>query len=151
LPIDATSIPLGEKQSVQGTPFDFTRALPIGDRIATDDAQLQRGQGYDHTWVLQQQPGTLDLAARLHDPSSGRVMEVLTTQPGIQFYSGNQLDGAFTGKGGQVYTKHTGLCLETQHFPDSPNQPQFPSTVLHPGERYHQTTVYRFSVDEGSR
>lgn len=151
LPIDATSIPLGEKQSVQGTPFDFTRALPIGARIATDDQQLQRGQGYDHTWVLDQQPGTIGPAARLHDPSSGRVMEVLTTQPGIQFYSGNQLDGAFTGKGGQVYAKHAGLCLETQHFPDSPNQPQFPSTVLHPGEKYHQTTVYRFSVDEGSR
>ena len=116
-----------------------------------DDEQLQRGQGYDHTWVLDHQPGTLDLAAHLRDPASGRVMEVLTTQPGVQFYSGNLLDGTFTGKGGQVYTKHAGLCLETQHFPDSPNQPQFPSTVLHPGERYQQTTVYRFYVDEGSR
>jgi aldose 1-epimerase len=102
--------------------------------------------GYDHNYVLTGKPGELSMAAQLYDPRSGRQVEILTTQPGIQFYSGNFLDGSITGKGGKVYHKHYGLCLETQHFPDSPNHPAFPNTILRPGENYSQTTVYRFSV-----
>lgn len=147
LPIDATLIPLGELRSVQDTPMDFTTPTAIGARIAADDEQIRHAQGYDHTWVLDKQPGTLNVAARLVEPKSGRVMEVQTTEPGIQFYAGNLLDGSLTGKAGRRYVKHSGLCLETQHYPDSPNQPQFPSTVLRPGATYRQTTIYRFSVD----
>jgi aldose 1-epimerase len=146
LPIDATLIPLGELRPVRGTPMDFTAPTPIGTRIATADEQIRHGLGYDHTWVLEKQAGMLGRAARLSDPASGRVMDVYTTEPAIQFYAGNLLDGSLTGKGGQRYTKHSGLCLETQHFPDSPNQPQFPSTVLRPDEVYRQTTIYRFTV-----
>ena len=146
LPVDATLIPLGQPRPVRDTPMDFTLPAPIGARIATADEQIRRAQGYDHTWVLDKESGTLGLAARLSDPASGRVMEVYTTEPGIQFYSGNLLDGSLTGKGGRRYPKHSGLCLETQHYPDSPNQPGFPSTVLRPGEVYHQTTIYRFAV-----
>jgi aldose 1-epimerase len=146
IPIDATSIPLGDVRAVRGTPMDFTTPTPIGAQIAADDEQIRHGQGYDHTWVLDKQDDVLALAARLYDPSTGRVLDVFTTQPGVQFYSGNQLDGSFVGKGGQRYVQHSGLCLETQHFPDSPNQPQFPSTVLRAGDVYHQTTIYRFSV-----
>src|SRR5205814_752494 len=117
-----------------------------GDRIAADDEQIRRGPGYDHAWVLDKQAGALGLAARLYAPSTERLLEVCTTQPSIQFYSGNQLEGSLIGKGDQRYVQYSGLCLETQHFPDSPNQPQFPSTVLRPGNVYHQTAIYRFTV-----
>ena len=146
VPTDATNIPLGELRAVHGTPMDFAAPTPIGARIAADDEQIRHGQGYDHTWVLDKEDDALGIAARLHAPASGRVVEVSTTQPGVQFYSGNQLDGSLIGKGDEPYVRHSGLCLETQHFPDSPNQPQFPSTVLHPGTAYNQTTIYRFTV-----
>lgn len=147
LPIDRTLIPLGELRPVRNTPLDFTTATAIGARIAAADEQIRHAQGYDHTWVLDKPAGTLGFAARLYDPGSGRVMEVHTTEPGIQFYAGNLLDGSLIGKADQRYAKHGGLCLEAQHYPDSPNQPQFPSTVLRPGATYRQTTSYRFSVD----
>lgn len=146
LPIDATLIPLGELRPVRATPMDFTAPARIGARIDADDEQIHYGQGYDHTWVLDKAAGAPGFAARLYDPTTRRAMEVYTTEPGVQFYSGNLLDGSLTGKGGRRYVKHSGLCLETQHFPDSPNQPQFPSTVLHAGEVYRQTTIYRFTV-----
>ena len=147
LPIDPTSIPTGEQQPVAGTPMDFRQSAPIGARIHGDDEQLRHASGgYDHTWVLDEAGGSLAHAAQVYEPGSGRVMDVWTTQPGVQFYSGNMLDGSLHGKGGRVYAKHTGFCLETQHFPDSPNQPQFPSTVLRPGETYRQTTIYQFGV-----
>ena len=145
-PGDAGLIPTGELRSVKGTPMDFTQSMPIGARIQASNEQLQAAGGYDHNWVLNSHGKSLALAARLYEPTSGRVMDVHTTEPGIQFYSGNFLDGSITGKGGIVYHKHAGLCLETQHFPDSPNHPEFPSTILAPGERYTQTTVYAFSV-----
>jgi aldose 1-epimerase len=147
LPTDAGQIPTGELRPVAGTALDFTGPTPIGAHIHDDveDLRVANG-GFDHTWVLADHTRPLTPAVVLYEPGSGRVMETLTTQPGVQFYSGNMLDGSLTGKGGQVYAKHTGLCLETQHFPDSPNQPAFPSTVLRPGETYRQTTVYRFST-----
>jgi aldose 1-epimerase len=146
LPVDATLVPRGEALPVRGTPFDFAAPAGIGDRMAHDHEQFTRGRGYDHCWVLDT-AGSLDRpAAELYDPDSGRVMTIYTTQPGLQFYSGNFLDGSVTGKRGARYEKYAGLCLETQHFPDSPNQPAFPSTVLRPGEVYCETTVYRFSV-----
>jgi aldose 1-epimerase len=148
LPVDPTLIPLGDLRAVRGTPMDFTTLTRIGARIAHDDVQLERGLGYDHTWVFDKEPGVLDLVGRLYSPMTGRVMEVFTTQPGVQFYSGNQLDGSLTGKGGKVYIQHSGLALETHHFPDSPNQPPFPSTVLRPGDVYRETTIYRFSTRE---
>jgi aldose 1-epimerase len=127
--------------------MDFTRPTAIGARIHADDEQLRLAHGgYDHTWVLDKEAGALGLAAEVYDPASGRVLEVLTTQPGIQFYTGNFLDGSLAGKGGRAYHKHHGFCLETQHFPDSPNQPDFPSTVLRPGEVYRQTTIFRLST-----
>jgi aldose 1-epimerase len=150
LPIDETLIPLGELRPVRGTPMDFNTPTPIGQRIAADDEQVRRGHGYDHTWVLDKPAGALGRAARLYEPHSGRVLEIHTTEPGIQFYSGNMLDGSLTGKGGARYTRNSGLCLETQHFPDSPNQPQFPSTVLRPGETYRQTTIFQFGVQAKS-
>jgi aldose 1-epimerase len=146
-PIDKDLIPTGELRPVRGTPMDFTQPTPIGARINQQDEQLRFGLGYDHNWVLNGADGKLALAARVFEPTSGRVMEVYTTQPGIQFYSGNFLDGTFTGKGGRVYYKHYGFCLETQHFPDSPNDANFPSTVLNPGQIYKQTTIYKFSAD----
>ncbi|MDQ2809027.1 MAG: galactose mutarotase [Chloroflexota bacterium] len=147
LPVDATLIPTGELAPVAGTPLDFRRPTAIGARIQTADPQLQRAAGgYDHTWVLDGPGSSPSHAAQVYDPSSGRVLDVYTTQPGVQFYSGNMLDGTLTGKGGRRYGKHSGLCLETQHFPDSPNQPQFPSTVVAPGATYRQTTLYQFSV-----
>jgi aldose 1-epimerase len=145
-PIDETLIPTGELRSVQGTPMDFTQLVAIGARIEQDDEQLIFGNGYDHNWVLNKPAGSLALAARVHEPTTGRVLEVYTTEPGIQFYAGNFLDGSIRGKGGRVYERRYGFCLETQHFPDSPNQPGFPSTVLRPGEEYAHTTVYRFSA-----
>ena len=147
LPIDPTSIPIGELHSVAGTPMDFLQPAAIGARIDDSDEQLLRASGgYDHTWVLDQGGEAMAHAAHVYEPASGRLMDVYTTQPGVQFYSGNMLDGSLTGKGGRVYAKHTGFCLETQHFPDSPNQPRFPSTVLSPGETYRHSTSYQFSV-----
>jgi aldose 1-epimerase len=128
--------------------MDFTTSTLIGARIASDDEQVRRGHGYDHTWVIDKPEGALGHAARVYEPSSGRVLDVATTAPGIQFYSGNMLDGSLAGKGGMIYARNSGLCLETQHFPDSPNQPQFPSTVLRPGETYRQTTIFEFGVQE---
>lgn len=136
-------IPTGELIDVQGTPMDFTRATPIGARIEQNDEQLSNGRGYDHTFMLRGS-GQLEPAARVYEPTSGRMMEVLTTEPSVQLYTGNFLDGSNVGKGGVVYRKRHALCLECQHFPDTPNQPQFPSIVLKPGQRYTQTTVYRF-------
>ena len=146
-PINKNLIPTGELKSVAGTPFDFRRPTPIGDRIGQDDEQLKLAIGYDHNYVLNQNGGKPSLAARVVEPSLGRVLEVLTTQPGVQFYTGNHLDGSVKGKGGVTYGFRFGFCFETQHFPDSPNQPQFPSTELKPGEQFRQTTVFRFSVD----
>jgi aldose 1-epimerase len=146
-PVDSTLIPTGELRAVRGTPFDFTKPIAIGERIEENDEQLKFGKGYDHNWVLERtEKGALQLAAEVYEPTSGRVLQVLTTEPGIQFYSGNFLDGTAKGKGGQVYGHRTGLCLETQHFPDSPNHPQFPSTVLKPGQTYRSSTVLRFSI-----
>ena len=137
---DATLIPTGELPAVKGTAMDFTKPTTIG----TDIAKV--AGGYDHNWVLNKKGDSLSLAGTLYHEPSGRFMEVFTTQPGIQFYTGNFLNGTLTGKGGKKHIKHAGLCLETQHFPDSPNQPSFPSTVLKPGEKYQQTTIYKFSV-----
>ena len=147
-PVDATLIPTGELRQVQGTPLDFRRATAIGARIDADDEQLKFGKGYDHNFVINRTGHGLSLAARVTEPESGRVMEVLTTQPGVQFYTGNFLDGTVHGKGGKVYGRRSAFCLETQHFPDSPNQPKFPSAELKPGQTYHQTTVYKFSTAE---
>jgi len=145
-PTDAGSIPTGELRRVQGTPFDFTRLTEIGARIDQDDEQLKFGNGYDHNFVLNKQGKRLTLAATAYEPTTGRQMEVYTTEPGIQFYAGNFLDGSITGKAGKVYNRRYGFCLEAQHFPDSPNQPKFPSVVLSPGQRYTQTTIYKFST-----
>jgi len=145
-PVDSTQIPTGELRPVASTPMDFRQMTAIGARIGQDDEQLRLGLGYDHNWALNKSDDALTLAARLQEPTTGRVMEVYTTEPGIQFYSGNFLDGTLTGKGGKVYHYRHGLCLETQHFPDSPNHPHFPSTVLRPGETYQTTTIYRFAT-----
>jgi aldose 1-epimerase len=146
-PVDPTLIPTGAIDPVAGTPLDFTRSTRIGARIRDSHPQLLIGRGYDHNWVLDRHGSGLELAARLKDPKSGRVLEVVTDQPGIQFYSGNFLDGTLVGTSGHTYRQGDGLALETQHFPDSPNHPNFPSTVLRPGEKYDTTTVYRFSTD----
>jgi len=145
-PVTAGLIPTGELRPVAGTPFDFTTAHLIGERIDAEDEQLQFGGGYDHNWVLDGKPGELLPAATVYEPTTGRVMEVLTTEPGIQFYAGNFLDGSLTGKQGKPHDRRSGLALETQHFPDSPNHPDFPDTILRPGEEFKSTTVYRFSV-----
>jgi aldose 1-epimerase len=144
-PVDAGLIPTGELKSVASTPFDFRKATAVGARINADDAQLHLGHGYDHNWVLDGD-GKLTEAAEVYDPSSGRVLKVLTDQPGVQFYTGNFLDGSIKGKGGVPDVLHGALCLETQHFPDSPNHPAFPTTELKPGARYHTVTVYSLSV-----
>ena len=146
VPIDSTSIPLGPLASVEETPMDFNQPTKIGERINNDHPQLVNGTGYDHCWVLNKSGDELSQAAAVHEPTSGRVMEVFTTEPGVQFYSGNFLDGSLPGKEGAVYGRRTGFCLETQHFPDSPNQSDYPSTELRPGEKYQTTTVYKFSV-----
>ncbi len=146
LPLDRTRIPLGELRPVRGTPFDFTSARAIGLRIAEPHEQLQIGPGYDHTWVLDKQSGEMTRAAELFEPVSGRCMSIDTTQPGLQVYSGNFLDGTLRGKRGRTYPRHGGVCLETHHFPDSPNNPAFPSTRLQPGEQFEHTTIYRFSA-----
>ena len=146
-PIDDTSIPTGELQPVEGTPFDFRTRTAIGARIEADNPQLKKALGYDHNYVLNGTAGELRLAARVYEPKSGRVMDVLTTQPGVQFYTGNHLEGNVTGKGGVTYGFRYGFCLETQHFPDSPNQPRFPSTRLDPGQEFEQRTVFRFTTE----
>jgi aldose 1-epimerase len=145
-PTDAGSIPTGELRSVRGTPFDFLMPHAIGQRINQDDEQLKFGNGYDHNFVLNGRPGTLRQAAVVTDPTTGRVMEVWTTEPGIQLYTGNFLDGTLVGKSGKAYQRRTGFCLETQHYPDSPNEPNFPTTVLKKGATFKSTTVYRFSA-----
>jgi aldose 1-epimerase len=145
-PVDAGLISTGELKSVESTPFDFRKSTAVGARINDNDEQLHFGHGYDHNWVLDSTDGKLAEAAEVYDPGSGRVLKVLTDQPGIQFYTGNFLDGSIKGKGGKPLELHSALCLETQHFPDSPNHPAFPTTELKPGERYHTITVYSFSA-----
>ncbi|HUL72370.1 MAG TPA: aldose epimerase family protein [Vicinamibacterales bacterium] len=147
-PVDDTLIPTGELAPVEGTPFDFRTPTAIGARINQDNPQLKFGKGYDHNFVLTRQGDGLSLAARVVEPTTGRTLEISTTEPGIQFYSGNFLDGTITGKGGRVYPQRSGFCLETQHFPDSPNQPKFPSTVLRPGQEYKTQTVFSFGVQK---
>jgi aldose 1-epimerase len=144
--VDSTLIPTGELASVERTPFDFRTPTAIGARIEQAHEQLKNGLGYDHNWVLNNSGPTLHPAARVVEPASGRTLEVTTTEPGVQFYSGNFLDGTLTGKGGRVYARRTGFCLETQHYPDSPNQPSFPSTIVKPGAEYRSQTVFRFGV-----
>src|SRR5438445_1226751 len=145
-PVDDNLIPTEELAPVAGTPFDFRKPTAIGARIDHDNDQLKKGHGYDPTWVLDGGGTTLSEAAEVYEATTGRVMQVWTDQPGIQFYTGNFLDGTITGKGGKVYQKRSALCLETQHFPDSPNHPKFPSTELKPGQTYHTVTIYRFSA-----
>ena len=145
-PVDSTLIPTGELRSVEGTPFDFRKPTAIGARIGQDEEQLKFCRGYDINFVVHGPAGTLRPAAWARDPKSGRILETLTTEPGIQLYTGNFLDGTFSGKSGKPYGFRNAFCLETQHYPDSPNKPEFPTTVLKPGERYESTTVYRFSV-----
>jgi aldose 1-epimerase len=145
-PVDSGLIPTGKLKSVESTPFDFRKATAVGARIGANDEQLHLGHGYDHNWVLDSGGGKLTEAAELSDPSSGRVLKVLTDQPGIQFYSGNFLDGSIKGKGGKPDELHAALCLETQHFPDSPNHPDFPTTELKAGEHYRTVTVYSLSA-----
>ena len=145
-PVDNTLIPTGELKPVAGTPFDFRTATAIGARINADDEQIKFGSGYDHNWVINKPPGKLGLVARVTEPTTGRAMEVWSTEPGVQFYTGNFLDGSITGKGGQVYQRRSGLCFEPQHYPDSPNHPQFPSAELKPGQTYQNTIIYKFSI-----
>ena len=147
-PVDNTLIPTGELRPVDGTPFDFRKATTIGARIGQDDEQLKFGNGYDHNWVINKPMGQLGLMARVSEPSSGRVMEVWSTEPGLQFYSGNFLDGTLKGKGGWVYHFRNGFCMEPQHYPDSPNRPDFPSVVLKPGQVCKNTIIYKFSVQK---
>jgi aldose 1-epimerase len=146
-PVDAKLIPTGELKPVAGTPFDFTKPETIGARINADDEQLKLGKGYDHNWVLNGKMGTLHPAARVFDPASGRVLTEETTEPGVQFYTGNFLDGSFSGPNGK-YDFRTGLCLETQHYPDSPNHPTFPTTELKPGQTYSSETTWTFTVEK---
>lgn len=147
-PIDSGQCPTGDIVPVACTPLDFRRAVPIGARLRSAHEQMRRGYGYDHNFVLNKPtPGALSLAARAHDPQSGRMLEVLTTEPGVQLYTGNVLDGTMIGSSGAVYRQTDGFALETQHFPDSPNHPAFPSTVLRPGETFRSTTVLRFLTD----
>ncbi len=146
-PVDAGMIPTGRIEPVPGTPLDFTKAHRIGERIDASHEQLMHGSGYDHNFVADAPPSSEPaLIASIREPHSGRLMEVLTTEPGVQFYSGNHLDGSLVGKNGRAYSKRSGFCLETQHFPDSPNQPDFPDTILRPGRTFRSTTIYRFSA-----
>ena len=147
-PVDETLIPTGELAPVEGTPMDFRKATAIGARIGQDTAQLKYGKGYDHNWVLTRKGEGLQLAARVVEPKTGRTLEITTTEPGIQFYAGNFLDGTITGKAGHVYKHRNGFCLETQHYPDSPNKPNFPSTILKPGQEYRSKTVFTFGVSK---
>jgi aldose 1-epimerase len=149
-PVDGALIPTGELRDVAGTPFDFRKPTAIGARINEDDQQLKLGGGYDHNFVLRSVPESLEFlgAARVVEPASGRVLEVFTTEPGVQFYTGNFLDGKTPGKGDVTYPRRSAFCLETQHYPDSPNQAKFPSVVLKPGEHYHTVTTYKFSIEK---
>ena len=147
-PVDSTLIPTGELKPVEGTPFDFRTSTAIGARIGQDDEQLKFGNGYDHNWVMNKPMGQLGLMARVYEPTTGRVLEVWSTEPGLQFYTGNFLDGKLTGKGGWVYQFRNGFCMESQHYPDSPNQLNFPSVVLKPGQVYKNTIVFKFSVQK---
>jgi aldose 1-epimerase len=146
--IDKTLIPTGEICSVSGTPLDFSKSTAIGDRIEQKDDQLICGRGYDHNFVLNRTGEDPTLAARVLEPTTGRMMEVYTTTPGVQFYTGNFLDGTITGKQDRVYRRHYGFCLETQHYPDSPNKPNFPSTLLRPGQTYDSRTIFKFSTQQ---
>ena len=145
-PVTKVLIPTGELPSVEGTPFDFRKSTAIGARIGADNEQLKIAGGYDHNWVLRGKNGETKTAARVYDPASGRVLTVTTTEPGVQFYTGNFLDGTKYGKAGESHAKNTGFCLETQHYPDSPNHPAFPTTLLKPGETRHSTTTFTFST-----
>lgn len=145
-PVDASQIPTGELAPVAGTPFDFRKPTPIGARINEKNEQLKIGGGYDHNFVLNDQSDKLHLSAKVYDPTTGRTLTEMTTQPGVQFYSGNFLNGTQNGKYGVTYQKYSGFCLETQHYPDSPNHPKFPSTVLRPGQVMHSETVFTFGV-----
>lgn len=145
-PVDKGLIPTGELRNVEGTPFDFRSSKAIGERIEANDEQLKLGRGYDHNWVLNRTGSGMEPAAKVIEAKSGRVMEVITTEPGLQFYTGNFLDGTLHGKAGKVYSRRFAFCMETQHFPDSPNKPAFPSVVLKPGGHYQTTTIYRFST-----
>ena len=146
-PVDSTLIPTGELRPVANTPFDFLKPHRVGERINVDDEQLKIAKGYDHNWVIDSQgAGKLTDTAEVYEPTTGRVLRVSTTQPGVQFYTGNFLDGTLKGKGGKTYVHRGGLCLETQHFPDSPNHPKFPTTELKPGQRFHNVTVFSFST-----
>ena len=147
-PVDEELIPTGEVRPVEGTPFDFREPTPIGARIDEENEQLERGGGYDHNWVYEKEAGELTLLARVVEPESGRVMEVFSTKPGMQLYTGNFLDGSLTGKDGWVYEQRHAFCMEPHYFPDSPNQPDFPSAVLRSDETYDHTMVYRFSVED---
>ncbi len=151
-PVDENLIPTGEIAPVHGTPFDFTYCTPIGERLGSDHEQMILGKGYDHNFVLNKTEGATDpeFAAYVIEPESGRKMEVFTTEPGLQFYSGNFLNGSDTGKRGQSYKLQTSFCLETQHFPDSPNQPTFPSTILYPDQEFRSTTIYRFLTEDST-
>ena len=146
-PVDSGLITTGEFKSVDGTPFDFRKPTAIGARINDPDTVLQYGPGYDHNWVINKQLGQFGLQARVEEPASGRVMEVWSDEPGLQFYAGNFLDGTLKGKGGVAYQIHTGFCMEPQHYPDSPNKTNFPSVELKPGQTYHNTIVYKFSAE----
>jgi aldose 1-epimerase len=145
-PVDATLIPTGELRPVENTPFDFRIPMAIGARINQDDEQLKFGGGYDHNWVINKEPGKLELLAKVTEAETGRVLDVFSTGPGLQFYTGNFLDGTITGKGGWVYQKRDAFCMEPQHYPDSPNKPQFPTVELKPGQIYSNTIMYKFSV-----
>jgi aldose 1-epimerase len=145
-PVDSTLIPTGDLKPVEGTPLDFRKPTAVGARINHDDPQLKYATGYDHNWVANKPKGKMGLIARVTEPTTGRVMEVWSDEPGVQFYTGNFLDGTITGKGGWVYKQRNGLCFEPQHYPDSPNQPQFPSTELKPGQTYRNTILYKFSA-----
>jgi aldose 1-epimerase len=145
-PVDKNLIPTGELRPVKGTPLDFTTPTKIGARIEDNYEQLVLGKGYDHNFIINRKGAGLELAARAYEPGSGRVLEVFTTQPGVQFYTGNFLDGTVTGKHGHVYKRRNAFCLETQHFPDSPNHPDFPSTILKPGQTFREKAVFKFST-----
>jgi aldose 1-epimerase len=149
-PVNAARIPTGQLVAVAGTPFDFRKPRQIGARIDQPHPQLAHGGGYDHNYVLNREGDTLEFAARVVEPVSGRLLEVATTEPGVQLYTGNFLDGGITGKGGRPYPRRGGFCLETQHFPDTPNKPQFPSTILRPGTTYSSRTVFKFDVQQSS-
>jgi aldose 1-epimerase len=145
-PVDSTLIPTGQLQSVAGSPFDFRKPTAIGSRVDAADEQLRFGKGYDHNWVVDNPTGVLSTVATVHEPETGRMLEVLSAAPGLQFYTGNFLDGSLKGKNGWVYEFRNGFCMEPQHFPDSPNHPNFPSVVLKPGQTYKNTIIYRFAT-----